>query len=161
MSQNAEHSRQPQPGSPDPSAQRTPQAPQSQRVPQAPATKPAHEPRESTTPADRPNADRPSPDRKPVAELLPQGERDKLTVRLQQALNAFVDSPRQAVEEADSVFDEVTTHFTNTLTEQRRVLRSGWQGQDTEAQTEELRVALRQYREITERLLHMAAPTGR
>ncbi|MFD9196209.1 hypothetical protein ACFWCA_49465, partial [Streptomyces phaeochromogenes] len=91
----------------------------------------------------------------------PQGERDKLTLRLQQALNTFIDSPRQAVEEADSVFDEVTTHFTNTLTEQRRVLRSGWQGQDTEAQTEELRVALRQYRELTERLLRMAAPAGR
>ncbi|MFD3505240.1 hypothetical protein ACFWWT_47585 [Streptomyces sp. NPDC058676] len=164
MSQNAEHARQPQPGSPDPSAQRNPQPPQTQRAPQAPATKPAHEPREPTTPAanaDRPNADRPSPDRKPTPEMLPQGERDKLTLRLQQALNTFVDSPRQAVEEADSVFDEVTTHFTNTLTEQRRVLRSGWQGQDTEAQTEELRVALRQYREITERLLHMAAPAGR
>jgi hypothetical protein len=156
MSQNAEHARQPQPGSPDPSAPRNPQAPQSQRVPQAPVIKPAHEPREPAT-----NAGRPSPDRKPTPEMLPQGERDKLTLRLQQALNTFVDSPRQAVEEADSVFDEVTTHFTNTLTEQRRVLRSGWQGQDTEAQTEELRVALRQYREITERLLHMAAPADR
>ncbi|WP_186001672.1 hypothetical protein [Streptomyces sp. IB201691-2A2] len=158
MSQNAEHTRQPQPGSPDPATQRTPQAPQSQRAPQAPATKPAHEPREPTT--DAANADRPSPDRKPVAELLPQGERDKLTLRLQQALNTFIDSPRQAVEEADSVFDEVTTHFTNTLTEQRRALRSGWQDQGTEAQTEELRVALRQYRELTERLLHMAAPAS-
>ncbi|MFM9448397.1 hypothetical protein [Streptomyces acidiscabies] len=146
MSQNAEHARQPQPGSPDPSAPRNPQAP---------VTKPTHEPSEPTTGAAT-NADR-----KPVAELLPQGERDKLTLRLQQALNTFIDSPRQAVEEADSVFDEVTTHFTNTLTEQRRVLRSGWQDQDTEAQTEELRVALRQYRELTERLLHMAAPTGR
>ncbi|MEH0471650.1 hypothetical protein QA943_22890 [Streptomyces sp. B21-097] len=103
----------------------------------------------------------PAGGRKPTPEMLPQGERDKLTLRLQQALNTFVDSPRQAVEEADSVFDEVTTHFTNTLTERRRVLRSGWQGQDTEAQTEELRVALRQYREITERLLHMATPAGR
>ncbi|MET9454910.1 hypothetical protein ABZY05_07440 [Streptomyces canus] len=162
MSQNAEHARQPQPGSPDPSAPRNPQAPQSQRAPQAPVTKPAHEPREPATNAtNAANAGRPSPDRKPTPEMLPQGERDKLTLRLQQALNTFVDSPRQAVEEADSVFDEVTTHFTNTLTEQRRVLRSGWQGQDTEAQTEELRVALRQYREITERLLHMAAPAGR
>ncbi len=158
MSQNAEHAPQPQPGSPDPSAPRNPQAPQSQRAPQAPVTKPAHEPREPTTNAA--NVGRPSPARKPTPELLPQGERDKLTLRLQQALNAFVDSPRQAVEEADSVFDEVATHFTNSLTEQRRVLRSGWQGQDTEAQTEELRVALRQYRELTERLLHMAAPAG-
>lgn len=159
MSQNAEHARQPQPGSPDPSAPRNPQAPQSRRAPQAPVTQPAHEPRGPAT--NGANAGRPSPDRKPTPEMLPQGERDKLTLRLQQALNTFVDSPRQAVEEADSVFDEVTTHFTNTLTEQRRVLRSGWQDQDTDAQTEELRVALRQYREITERLLHMAAPAGR
>ncbi|MGX1907998.1 hypothetical protein ACWIID_03925 [Streptomyces phaeochromogenes] len=145
MSQNAEHARQPQPGSPNPA---TP------RAPQTPPAEPAHAPGE-------PGTSTPSPDHKPVAELLPQGERDKLTLRLQQALNTFIDSPRQAVEEADSVFDEVTTRFTNTLTEQRRVLRSGWQGQDTEAQTEKLRLALRQYREITERLLHMAAPTGR
>ncbi|MFG2344755.1 hypothetical protein [Streptomyces phaeochromogenes] len=145
MSHNAEHARQTQTGSPDPA---TP------RVPQTPPAEPAHAPGE-------PGTSTPSPDRKPVAELLPQSERDKLTLRLQQALNAFIDSPRQAVEEADSVFDEVTTHFTNTLTEQRRILRSGWQGQDTEAQTEKLRVALRQYREITERLLHMAAPADR
>ncbi|WP_106981120.1 hypothetical protein [Streptomyces fulvoviolaceus] len=156
MSHNAEPARQPQPGGTDPAPQRTPQAPQTQRAPQTPPAQPAHTPREpATTP------DRPSLDRKPVAELLPQGEHDKLTLRLQQALNTFVDSPRQAVEEADSVFDEVATHFTNTLTEQRRVLRSGWQGQDAEAQTEELRVALRQYREITERLLHMSASAGR
>ncbi|MFD3842679.1 hypothetical protein ACFWWC_41565 [Streptomyces sp. NPDC058642] len=159
MSQNAEHARQPQPGSPDPSAPRNPQAPQSQRTRQAPVTNPVHDSREPAT--NGADAGRARPDRKPTPEMLPQGERDKLTLRLQQALNTFVDSPRQAVEEADSVFDEVATHFTNTLTEQRRVLRSGWQGQDTEAQTEELRVALTQYREITERLLHMAAPVGR
>jgi len=115
-----------------------------------------HAPREPAT-----TAEHPSPDRKSVAELLPRGEHDKLTLRLQQALTTFVDSPRQAVEEADSVFDEVATHFTNTLAEQRRVLRSGWQDQDTEAQTEELRLALRQYREITERLLHLSAADGR
>ncbi|MER6180181.1 hypothetical protein [Streptomyces sp. NPDC001652] len=159
MSQNAEHARQPQPGSPDPSAPRNPQAPQSRRTPQATVTNPAHDPREPAT--NGADAGRPGPDRKPTPEMLPQGEGDKLTLRLQQALNTFVDSPRQAVEEADSVFDEVATHFTSTLTEQRRVLRSGWQGQDTEAQTEELRLALTQYREITERLLHMAAPAGR
>ncbi|MFF1674662.1 hypothetical protein ACFVYG_01260 [Streptomyces sp. NPDC058256] len=163
MSQNAEHARQSQPGNPDPTTQRTPQAPQTQqRAPLVTPTQPTHAPREPAPNAtDAANADRPSPDRKPAAELLPQGERDKLTLRLQQALNTFVDSPRQAVEEADSVFDEVATHFTNTLTEQRRVLRSGWQDQATKAQTEELRVAFRQYREITERLLHMSAPAGR
>ncbi|WP_369035308.1 hypothetical protein [Streptomyces adonidis] len=152
MSHNAEHARQPQNGSPAPATPRTPQ------TPPVPPVKPDHAPRQTATNADRPSS---STDREPVADLLPQGERDKLALRLQQALNTFVDNPRQAVEEADTVFDEVATHFTNTLTEQRRVLRSGRQSQDTEAQTEELRVALRQYREITERLLRMSTPAER
>jgi hypothetical protein len=155
MSHNAEHAPRPQAGSPDPAPQRIPQTPQTQRAPQVSPAQPPHTPRDPAT-----IPDRPSPDRKPVATLLPEGEHDKLTLRLQQALNTFVDSPRQAVEEADSVFDEVATHFTNTLTEQRRVLRSGWQGQDTEAQTEDLRIALRQYQELTERLLHMSTPAS-
>ncbi|MER5663446.1 hypothetical protein [Streptomyces mirabilis] len=107
------------------------------------------------------NADSPSPDRKPTSDMLAQGERDKLTLRLQQAFSTFVDSPRQAVEEADTVFDDVTTQFTDTLKERRRALRASWQDPGTEAQTEELRLALRQYREITEGLLRMSAPAGR
>jgi hypothetical protein len=34
-------------------------------------------------------------------------------------------------------------------------LRAGWQDQDAQAQAEEFRNALRQYREITERLLRL------
>lgn len=132
MSHDAEHAPQPQPVSPD----------LTRLAPQAPRT--------STD----------GPDGKPGPDLIPQGDRDKLTLRLQQALTTFVDSPRQAVEEADAVLDEVTTQFTDTLAERQRVLRTGRQDPDTDAQTEELRLALRQYREITERLLHMSAPAG-
>lgn len=125
-------------------------APAEQSAPHAPRPEPARQPRDPVSSAD-------SPARTPGSEqqLLPQGERDKLAIRLQQALNNFVDSPRQAVEDADSAFDEVATHLTDTLAERRRVLRASWQGQDTEAETEQLRLALRQYREITERLLRM------
>ncbi|GAA3120590.1 hypothetical protein ACFQ0X_05350 [Streptomyces rectiviolaceus] len=91
----------------------------------------------------------------PDSVLLPQDERDKLGLRLQQALSTFVESPRQAVEEADSLFDDAVRHLTETLTERRRTLRASWQGQETEAQTEELRLALRQYRESLERLLRV------
>ncbi|MGW0632882.1 hypothetical protein [Streptomyces sp. NPDC002758] len=143
MSHNAEHAREPQTGGPDPM----------RRTPQAPRTEPAHALREPGTSAD-------GPDRKTGSELVPQGERDKLTLRLQQALNTFVDSPRQAVEEADTVFADAATQFTNSLTERRRVLRASWQDQDTNTQTEVLRLALRQYRKITERLLHMSAPAS-
>ncbi|MER5214250.1 hypothetical protein ABT063_27680 [Streptomyces sp. NPDC002838] len=144
MSHNAEHAPHPQTESPNPA---TP------RAPQTPRTESADAPRERDTTADH-------PDRPPGPELVPQGERDKLTLRLQQALSNFVDSPHKAVEEADAVFDDIATQFTNTLTERRRVLRASWQDQDTDAQTEELRLALRQYREITERLLHMSEPAS-
>ncbi|MGW5737697.1 MULTISPECIES: hypothetical protein [Streptomyces] len=87
--------------------------------------------------------------------LLAPDERDKLGLRLQHALSSFVESPRQAVEEADALFDETVRHLTETLTERRHTLRAGWQGHDTEAHTEELRLALRQYREATERLLRI------
>ena len=144
MSHNAEHARQPQPGAPDPAVRRAPQTLHTQS---------GHASRESGTSTD-------SRDRKPGPEPVPQADRDKLTLRLQQTLNTFVDDPRQAVEEADAVFDEVATQFTDSLAERRRVLRAGWQDQDTDAQTEELRLTLRQYREITERLLHLSAPVG-
>ncbi|GAA5702517.1 hypothetical protein SM007_28345 [Streptomyces avermitilis] len=104
------------------------------------------------------DADGLSPDRKPTSDMLTQGERDKLTLRLQQALSTFVDNPRQAAEETDTVFDDVTTQFTDPLKERRRALRASRQDPDTEARTEELRLALRQCRQITERLLHMSAP---
>ncbi|MBT2395329.1 hypothetical protein [Streptomyces sp. ISL-100] len=91
------------------------------------------------------------------APLIPQGERDKLALRLQQAVNTFVDGPLRAVEEADSVFEEAARCLTDAVAERRGLLRSAWAGKDreTEAETEELRVALRTYREATERLLRM------
>lgn len=87
--------------------------------------------------------------------LIPQGDRDKMTMRLQQALNSFVEDPHGAVREADGVFDDAATHLANTLTERHRTLRAGWQDMGTSAQTEELRLALKQYQEITERLLRI------
>ncbi|GHA86405.1 hypothetical protein [Streptomyces chryseus] len=89
------------------------------------------------------------------ASLFPQGERDKLALRLQQAVNTFVDGPRRAVEEADGVFEEASRRLTEAVAERRGSLRSAWAGKDREAETEELRVALRTYREVTERLLRM------
>ncbi|WP_433547872.1 hypothetical protein ACQPZG_24490 [Streptomyces sp. CA-294286] len=89
------------------------------------------------------------------AQLLPHGERDKLGLRLQQAVNQFVDEPRRAVEEADHVLEEATRHIAETLAEHRRSLRGAWESKDRGTETEELRVALRKYREVTERLLQM------
>ncbi|GHH50090.1 hypothetical protein [Streptomyces candidus] len=93
--------------------------------------------------------------------LLPQGDRDDLTARLQQALNLFIAEPGKAVSEIDRVHDEAVTRVTEILAEQRRTLRAVWQnektgtpGEDT-VPTEDLRRALRQYQEATEQLLRM------
>ncbi|MFI1352550.1 hypothetical protein ACH4TV_03000 [Streptomyces sp. NPDC020898] len=90
--------------------------------------------------------------------LLPQDERDKLTLRLQHAVTGFVDGPRGSVEEADRVLEEVSARFAEAVTHSRRTLHASWQsagGSDTgdNGDTERFRLALRDYRELTERLL--------
>ncbi|WNZ11895.1 hypothetical protein [Streptomyces sp. 11x1] len=89
--------------------------------------------------------------------LLPHDESDKLTLRLQHAVGGFVDEPRSAVEEADHVLEEVTARFTDAMTQRRRTLRNTWEtgADDRATDTEQLRLALRDYRELTERLLRL------
>ena len=75
---------------------------------------------------------------------------------MQHAVGGFVDSPRASVEEADHVLEEVAERFTDAVTQRRRTLRASWQttGEDS-ADTEQLRLALRDYREMTDRLLKL------
>ncbi|MGW7426652.1 hypothetical protein ACWGJB_42850 [Streptomyces sp. NPDC054813] len=85
--------------------------------------------------------------------LLPPEERDEIVRRLGHAVNTFADTPREALAEAEGAFDEAAAQLTNALAELRQVLRTGWQDRDPETDSAELRDALRQYREITQRLL--------
>ncbi|WP_329275633.1 hypothetical protein [Streptomyces sp. NBC_01451] len=94
--------------------------------------------------------------RRPGPEpLLPADEQDKVLQRLQHALNTFADTPLKALEEAESAYDEATAQLVNALAEHRTLLRAGWQDQNPETQSDELRLALRQYREITQRMLRL------
>ncbi|AQS72419.1 hypothetical protein [Streptomyces pactum] len=85
--------------------------------------------------------------------LLSSDEREAVLLRLRQAINTFADTPRQALEEAEGAFDDATAHLVNALAERRRALHESWQDGDPGPQAEELRIALRQYRELTQRLL--------
>lgn len=89
--------------------------------------------------------------------LLPHDESDKFSLRLQHAVTGFVDEPRSAVEEADHVLEEVANRFTEAVTKRRATLHGSWESKGTDGSddTEQLRLALRDYRELTERLLHM------
>ncbi|MFE2886372.1 hypothetical protein ACUXZZ_23420 [Streptomyces graminifolii] len=102
----------------------------------------------------------PSERRTPGPEpLLPSGERDQVLQRLRHALNTFADTPRDALQEAESAYDEATAHLVSALAARRDLLRAAWADQDPEAhaesESEEFRNALRQYREITQRLLQL------
>lgn len=64
----------------------------------------------------------------------------------------FVDAPREAVEEADSLVAEVIQSLARSFADERGGLERQWeQGEDIE--TEELRIALQRYRSFFHRLL--------
>ncbi|MFD7435328.1 hypothetical protein [Streptomyces sp. NPDC059861] len=107
--------------------------------------------RPARTPAD------PSAPTARLAPLLPGEETGKFELRLQQAVASFVDGPRAAIEEADHVLEEIAARFTEAVTQRRRTLRRSWEATDeatpATSDTEQLRLALRDYRELAERLL--------
>ncbi|KUM81036.1 hypothetical protein J7F01_07125 [Streptomyces sp. ISL-22] len=97
-----------------------------------------------------------------AAPLFPHDESDKFELQLQHAVSGFVDGPRAAVEEADHVLEELTGRLTEAVAQRRRTLRGSWQSMDvaedkpgSSTETEQLRLALRDYRELAERLLHV------
>ncbi|QGZ47263.1 hypothetical protein GPZ77_01510 [Streptomyces sp. QHH-9511] len=90
--------------------------------------------------------------------LLGDADRTRLAERLHHALAGFVDSPRDSVAEAAEVLDEVEKELIASLQDRRTALRAGWQGNGDSggrraSDTEQLRLTLRTYREVTERLL--------
>ncbi|WP_329458106.1 hypothetical protein [Streptomyces sp. NBC_01497] len=91
--------------------------------------------------------------------LMPEAESEELSRRLQGALTHFVDDPGRSVEEAACVLEEASRKLAAALEERPRALRADWDtrtgsgGKDAKADTERLRLALRTYRETTERLL--------
>ncbi|MGW1545088.1 hypothetical protein ACWCPM_33585 [Streptomyces sp. NPDC002309] len=92
-----------------------------------------------------------------TAPLLPGEETGGFEQRLQRSVASFVDGPRAAVEEADHVLEELADRFTEAVTQRRRTLRRAWESTDeatsATSDTEQLRLALRDYRELAERLL--------
>ena len=64
----------------------------------------------------------------------------------------FVDEPRKAVEEADTLVAEVMKRLAEVFADERRDLETQWERAD-EVSTEDLRLAMRRYRSFFERLL--------
>jgi hypothetical protein len=86
-------------------------------------------------------------------EMLFDGD-DAVTFRerWQQVQSRFVDDPRGAVADADSLVSDVTQSLTSRFAEQRTGLEQQWsQGENVE--TEDLRQTMQRYRTLFERLL--------
>ena len=64
----------------------------------------------------------------------------------------FVDEPRRAVEEADTLVAEVMKRLAEVFAEERKQLEAHWERAE-QVSTEDLRIAMRRYRSFFERLL--------
>jgi hypothetical protein len=84
--------------------------------------------------------------------LLGNEEADTFRERWQSIQVRFVDEPRQAVEDADSLVAELMQRLAQTFHDERQNLEGQWSRGD-DVSTEELRVGLQRYRSFFERLL--------
>jgi hypothetical protein len=111
-------------------------------------------------PTGGPDAVGPHGEGDPADRVLEDG--GDLRTRLQEALGGFVDDPPRAVRDADGVLEEAVERLTDALRDRRNALMAAWdsdraQGDNTADgsgdRTEDLRQALRAYRDLAERLL--------
>jgi hypothetical protein len=85
-------------------------------------------------------------------QLFPDNELNELRARWDKAQIGFVDEPRAAVEQADSLVATVVKRLAEQFAAERADLEHQWD-RGTEVSTEDLRLALRKYRSFFDRLL--------
>lgn len=99
-----------------------------------------------------PAAERPRPVDEAPAPLFANEDAAGYRTRWSAIQTGFVDEPRKAVEEADTLVAQVMKQLAEVFAEERRQLESQWERAD-KVSTEDLRVAMRRYRSFFERLL--------
>lgn len=85
-------------------------------------------------------------------QLLPGEDADEFRSRWQEIQNRFVDDPRGAVHDADSLVAEVMQTLATTFADHKKGLEGQW-NRGEQVDTEGLRLALRHYRSFFNRLL--------
>lgn len=90
--------------------------------------------------------------REDVPELLTAEDEAGFRTRWQEIQNRFVDDPREAVHDADGLVADVMQTLAATFSQHKQDLEGQW-SQGVEADTEDLRLALRKYRSFFNRLL--------
>jgi hypothetical protein len=86
------------------------------------------------------------------ASLFPPAEADRFRDQWVQTQGQFVDEPREAVKQADHLVADLMQQLATQFSETRSGLERRWDGQE-DVSTEDLRVAMTQYRSFFERLL--------
>ena len=84
--------------------------------------------------------------------LFPSEELQGLRTRWKEIQTAFVDEPRKAVEQADSLVASAMKRLAEVFAEERSGLEKQWDRGES-VSTEDLRVALQRYRTFFDRLL--------
>ena len=84
--------------------------------------------------------------------LFPGNELRELQGRWDQIQTAFVDQPRNAVHDADSLVSSATQRLADVFADERAKLERQWDTGDS-VSTEDLRVALQRYRSFFRRVL--------
>ena len=87
-----------------------------------------------------------------VAPLFPDDELHNFRARWDQVQTSFVDEPRQAVEQADSLVASVVKRIAEQFSSERARLEEQWAKGDN-VSTEDLRQGLKRYRAFFDRLL--------
>ena len=86
--------------------------------------------------------------------LFKDDESGHFRTRWTEVQGAFVDSPRSAVEKADSLVAETMKRLAEMFSDERKKLEGQWDRGDN-VTTEDLRVALQRYRAFFDRLLNV------
>lgn len=91
-------------------------------------------------------------DRNEHSSLLPENVGSEFRSEWDRIQVSFVDEPRKAVEQADSLVAQVMQHVARTFSDERKNLEGQWSRGDN-VSTEDLRIALQRYRTFFSRLL--------
>ncbi|UTP38010.1 hypothetical protein M9M90_12270 [Phenylobacterium sp. LH3H17] len=97
---------------------------------------------------------RPTQTQHEAAPLFPSEEASAFRARWDGIQAGFVDEPRQAVEQADSLVAGAMKRLAETFAKERANLEGQWDRGD-DVSTEDLRLALQRYRSFFGRLLSM------
>ena len=88
----------------------------------------------------------------PADVLFDEGDAARFRERWHEVQSAFVDDPKRAVQDADVLVAELMQNLASAFSERKRLLEDQWR-EGTDAETEDLRLALRSYRSFLDQLL--------